>query len=297
MRPELKKELLKAQHCEISEYYIYLKLSRRVKNKKNSALLKRIAEDELRHYEFWLGYTKTEVKPSKRRIFLYYWIARLFGITFGIKLMERGEEQAQINYTEIIKDIPRARAVLEDEQKHEEQLIGLLDEEKLNYIGSIVLGLNDALVELTGALAGLSFAFQKTQTIALAGLITGIAASLSMASSEYLSHKSEGAHEKAFTSAIYTGIAYIITVGLLVLPYLILPSVLPELVVPNYIICLGATLLIAVGIIFFFNFYISVVKGFPFKKRFLEMVSLSLGIATLSFLIGVVIKITLGVDV
>jgi VIT1/CCC1 family predicted Fe2+/Mn2+ transporter len=40
-----------------------------------------------------------------------------------------------------------------------------------------------------------------------------------------------------------------------------------------------------------------VVKGFPFKKRFLEMVSLSLGIATLSFLIGVVIKITLGVDV
>ncbi|MEJ2664043.1 MAG: VIT1/CCC1 transporter family protein [Spirochaetia bacterium] len=211
--------------------------------------------------------------------------------------MERGEEQAQINYTEIIKDIPRARAVLEDEQKHEEQLIGLLDEEKLNYIGSIVLGLNDALVELTGALAGLSFAFQKTQTIALAGLITGIAASLSMASSEYLSHKSEGAHEKAFTSAIYTGIAYIITVGLLVLPYLILPSVLPELVVPNYIICLAATLLIAVGIIFFFNFYISVVKGFPFKKRFLEMVSLSLGIATLSFLIGVVIKITLGVDV
>jgi VIT1/CCC1 family predicted Fe2+/Mn2+ transporter len=297
MSPELKKEILKAQHNEITEHLIYAKLAAKVKHKKNSAILARIARDELKHYKFWLSHSKTEVKPKKIKIFFYFWIARIFGITFGIKLMERGEEQAQINYKAILKRIPEAVQVLEDEEKHENDLITMINEEKLNYIGSIVLGLNDALVELTGALAGLSLAFQNTHFIALAGLITGIAASLSMASSEYLSHKSEGTHDKAFTSALYTGLAYIVTVTLLVLPYFLIPVILPPIGIPSYIICLAVTLLFALGIIFFFNFYISVVKDFSFKKRFLEMAGLSFGIAALSFLIGYVIRLALGVDV
>jgi VIT1/CCC1 family predicted Fe2+/Mn2+ transporter len=291
------REILRAQKNEITEYHIYLKLAKVIKNKRNQKTLRTIGKDELKHYRFWLKYTNTELRPNKRKIVFYYWIARLLGLTFGIKLMERGEEQAQINYAAILKTIPEAKQVLNDEEKHEQELIGLINEEKLNYIGSIVLGLNDALVELTGALAGLSFAFQNTQLIALAGLITGIAAALSMATSSYLSHKSEGMHEKAFTSALYTGIAYIITVILLVLPYLLVPLVLPEFFIPNYLVCLFLTLLVAVAIIFFFNFYISVVKDFPFKKRFLEMVFLSLGVAALSFLIGIVIRATLGVEV
>jgi VIT1/CCC1 family predicted Fe2+/Mn2+ transporter len=293
----LLKEILKAQHSEITEYHIYSKLAKSIKHKKNSRLLKRIAEDELKHYKFWSHYTERELKPSTRKIFFYYWIAKIFGITFGIKLMERGEEQAQINYKAILRHIPEAKQVLEDEEKHEAELIQLIDEEKLNYIGSIVLGLNDALVELTGALAGLSFAFQDTKLIAPAGLITGIAASFSMAASEYLSNKSEGAHEKAFASALYTGFAYIATVALLVLPYIIIPLVLPVFFIPHYIVCLVLTLFMAVAIIFFFNFYIAVVKDFNFKKRFLEMAFLSLGIAALSFLIGFVVKITMGVEV
>jgi VIT1/CCC1 family predicted Fe2+/Mn2+ transporter len=297
MRPELKKEILKAQHNEITEYIIYSKLAAKVKNKKNSAVLARIARDELKHYKFWLRHSKTEVKPKKIKICFYFWIARILGVTFGIKLMERGEEQAQINYKALLKHIPGATQVLEDEEKHEQELITLINEEKLNYIGSIVLGLNDALVELTGALAGLSLAFQNTHFIALAGLITGIAASLSMASSEYLSHKSEGAHDKAFTSALYTGIAYIVTVALLVLPYFVIPVILPPIGVPSYIICLAVTLVFALGVIFFFNFYISVVRDFSFKKRFLEMAALSFGVAGLSFLIGYVIRLTLGVDI
>ena len=55
----------------------------------------------------------------------------------------------------------------------------------------MVLGLNDALVEFTGALAGYTFALQNTLLVAMTGLITGVAASLSMATSEYLSTKSE----------------------------------------------------------------------------------------------------------
>jgi VIT1/CCC1 family predicted Fe2+/Mn2+ transporter len=143
-------------------------------------------------------------------------------------------------------------------------------------------------VELTGALAGLTFAFQDARLIGLAGLITGIAASFSMAASEFLSQKSEGNTANALKSSIYTGIAYIITVILLILPYLLLR---------NHFLSLGLTLLTAVLIIFIFNFYISVAKDYNFKKRFFEMFFLSLGVALLSFVIGYLLNHFLKIEV
>jgi len=73
----------------------------------------------------------------------------------------------------------------------------------------MVLGLNDALVELTGTLAGLTFALKNTRLIALSGLITGIAATLSMAASEYLSARTEQESSRALKSSLYTGGAYV----------------------------------------------------------------------------------------
>ena len=90
-------------------------------------------------------------------------------------------------------------------------------------MGAMVLGLNDALVELTGTIAGLSFALQDTRVVALSGIITGVSATLSMAASNYLAERADG-NENALKSSLYTGIAYLITVALLVLPYLLLPS-------------------------------------------------------------------------
>jgi VIT1/CCC1 family predicted Fe2+/Mn2+ transporter len=285
---ELVKRILVFQKSEITEYRIYAKLAAAVKDPDNSRVLKRIAADELRHHDFWREQTGREVRPCFWKIFLFFWMARILGITFAIKLMERGEEQAELNYTEISQAVPGAARIAEDEDQHEKELIGLIEEERLNYMGSVVLGLNDALVELTGALAGLTFALQNTRLIALAGLITGIAASFSMAASEYLSTKSEGKAERALTSAVYTGIAYILTVFLLILPYLL---------VQNHFLCLGVTLLIALTIIFLFNFYISVARDYSFGKRFLEMAGLSLGVALLSFAIGFVIRHFLGIEV
>ena len=281
---------MKAQRLEITEHTIYSRLAKVIRDKDNAAILQRIAEDELRHYEFWKTITGKTIRPKRRAVAWFVFIARFLGLTFGIKLLERGEEHAQETYGKVIDLDPEVKRIIEEEDEHEHELINMLEEEHLQYVGSVVLGLNDALVELTGALAGLTFALQNTRLIALAGLITGIAASFSMASSEYLSTKSEGGEEAktAGKSALYTGIAYIITVGLLVLPYL---------VIGQYLICLLATILIAIAIIFVFNYYISVAKDFSFKKRFLEMAGLSLGVAAISFVIGYVIRIFLGVDV
>ena len=98
-------------------------------------------------------------------------------------------------------------------------------------MGSMVLGLNDALVELTGALAGFSLALQNTRIVALTGMITGIAASLSMAASEYLSTKSEKGGKNPVKASIYTGIAYVITVIALIMPFIFISQPLTALAV------------------------------------------------------------------
>ena len=276
------------QKNEITEYYIYSRLSRKVKNKKNAGTLQKIGDDEMRHYMFWKEFSGTDVKPNKWKVFRFYWIARILGITFGIKLMEKGEEGAQEAYIKACEFIPEAQQIVDDEDAHEKELIGMLEEKKLEYVGSIVLGLNDALVELTGTLAGLTFALQNTRLIAVAGLITGIAASFSMAASEYLSTKHEGGGENALSSSIYTGIAYIFTVVILIIPYLLFT---------NYFVCLGLTMSFAVLIILFFNYYISVAKDLNFGKRFREMFFISMGVAAFTFGIGYLIRIFLGVDI
>ena len=167
----------------------------------------------------------------------------------------------------------------------------MIEEELLSYIGSIVLGLNDALVELTGTLAGLTFALQSGTLVAVSGLITGIAAAFSMAASAFLSSRADG-DPKAGRSAIYTGIAYLITVILLILPYLLIPQA-----GFGIYLSLIVTLLIAVAIIFSFNFYLSVAKDLNFKSRFFEMLGISLGVAAFSFLVGMLVRTIFGVDI
>ena len=203
--------------------------------------------------------------------------------------MEMGEEGAQKNYADVSqRKSPKPQNIQKEENEHEQKLIGMLDEERLRYAGSVVLGLNDALVELTGALAGLTLALQDVKLIALSGLITGIAASLSMAASEYLSTRSEDTGKHPVRAAVYTGIAYIITVTLLILPYLLFT---------NYYLDLAISLATAVIIIAVFNYYISVAKGKSFRERFVEMAGLSLSVAAFSFVIGYFIRIWLGVEI
>jgi VIT1/CCC1 family predicted Fe2+/Mn2+ transporter len=184
--------------------------------------------------------------------------------------------------------VPEAGRILQDEDAHETALLGMLDEERLRYAGSIVLGLNDALVELTGALAGLTLALQNTQLIALTGLITGSAAALSMAASEYLSTRSEAGSRNPVRAALYTGAAYVLVVALLILPYLW---------IADYYLALACTLLAAVAVIAFFNYYISVAKDEAFRARFLEMLLLSFGVAAFSFLVGYALRRIFGIEV
>ena len=288
LSPAAKAIVLKMQQNELTESVIYEKISRFAKGAENQATLLRLAREERAHYEIWKKYTGVEMKPEKGKILKFTLIARVFGFTFAVKLMERGEGNAQVEYALLAEEVAESVHIRQQEEEHEQALLAMLDEERLRYVGSMVLGLNDALVELTGSLAGFTFALQNTRLIALSGLIIGISATFSMASSEFLAARSEGRSD-ALKSCTYTGIAYLITVVLLILPYLLLGS-------SQYIAALVCMLAIVVLIIAGFTYYTSVAQDEPFKSRFLEMAVISISVAVMSFIVGVLAKKFLGVD-
>jgi len=282
--------LTRFQIGELTEHLIYAHIAKHVKDEKNKDVLLKISREELQHSKIWEGYTQVTVKPRKARILWFTLISRILGFTFALKLMENGEGDASTFYGKIAQEVPEAQHIALDEDRHEQELLGMLDEERLQYVGSMVLGLSDALVEISGTLAGLTFALQNTRLIALSGLITGISATLSMGSSEYLSARSEGGGQNALKSAMYTGVVYLLTVTCMVLPYLLLPN-------EGFMIALGIMLATVVLIILGFTYYISVAKDMPFRKRFVEMAGISLSVAALSFVIGIVVKKFLGIDI
>ena len=278
----------KMQRNEQTESVIYERIARFAKGEENKATLMRLSQEEQAHCQIWKKYTGEDMKADGLKVFWYTLMARILGFTFAVKLMERGEDAAQDEYALLAEEVPESTFVRQQEEEHEQALLGMLDEERLQYVGSMVLGLNDALVELTGSLAGFTFAMQNTRLIALSGLIIGISATFSMASSEFLAARSEGRSD-ALKSCSYTGIAYLITVVLLIAPYLLFPN-------SGYIAALVCMLVVVVLIIAVFTYYTSVAQDQPFKSRFLEMALISVGVAVLSFFVGIAAKKFLGVD-
>ncbi len=279
---ELRAILIKAQKNEITESIIYDKLSKIIKTENEKQIFKDLSLSELWHYNLWKSYTQTDVEPNNLKVWYFVFITRFLWLSFGIKLMENWEWTSQVNYKELINEIPEMSDVIKAEEEHEAKLIWLINDNKLKYLSSIVLWLNDALVEITWALAWLSMTLQNPKIVWISGLIIGISAAISMASSEYLSSKSEENDEiSPKKAAVYTWIAYIFTVIALVLPFLFNLGIY---------LALALSLGIAILIIALFNYYISVAKNESFKARFLEMAWISIWVAIFSFLLWLVVN-------
>jgi VIT1/CCC1 family predicted Fe2+/Mn2+ transporter len=274
---------------ELSESVIYRRLAAMQKDERNRLILERIGHDESVHAQAISDLLGEEALPNMFQVARVVLNARLFGLTFALKLMEKGEGNAARLYHGVVEDHPAIARIAADEERHESELIGLLNDERLKNMGSIVLGLNDALVELTGALAGFTFALSDPVRIAKTGLITGLAAAMSMAASAFLSaradsHANSEAEEDAGgagKAALYTGIAYVLTVFLLIAPYFAFSNVTCALI---------AMLFLALGEIAFFNFYLSVARDTSFKRGFLEMAGISTTVALISYGIGYLLK-------
>ena len=285
---DVRERILEAQRNEITEFHVYHRLAALAQKEQNARILRDIGDCERAHYNFLRDLTGTDVAPVRWKVWLFYLAARFLGLTFGLKLMEKGEGGAAAAYAELSGAVAGLDRVSGEEADHEERLIGIIDDEKLKYVGSIVLGLNDALVELTGALAGFTLALGEIRLVALAGFITGVAGAFSMSASEYLSIKSEGEVLHPLRAAIYTGVTYLGTVLFLLLPYLVLD---------NPYLSLACTLANALLVILMFTSYVSVAQDIPFRKRFSEMAAISLGVAALTFGISYFARLFFYLDV
>lgn len=259
-------------------------------------ILQTLASHEDEHLAFWL--TRSDRKTffiSRFTLWKYLFLRKLLGLTFAARYLERFQIDSSATYADIFAHTQdeslrkQMQTFVAAERADEQALIGQIKEERVAFIANIVLGLNDGLIELTGALVGFSFALQRPSLVALTGAITGISASLSMASSAYLQarHDPDRMHE-AKKSGIYTGIAYLIVVILLVAPFVLLGNVQHALIT---MFC------IVIAIILCVSFYTAVLFGRRFHSQAGEMLVFSVGVALIAFLIGTFFRELTGIEV
>jgi VIT1/CCC1 family predicted Fe2+/Mn2+ transporter len=277
---------------EFKDFTIYNELKKFEKDKNFRKILEKLSKQELKHYKFWISIsTRKKYSINKLEILFFRIIRTIFGLTFTLKFLENHEKDVIKSYKNYLKKLKgktktKLKQIIKDEEFHENQLIKKVNEERVRYLGASILGLNDGLVELTGALAGLTAAFQNSFIVAISALIAGIAASMSMAASSYLQAKTE--MKNPGKSAYYTGISYISVVLLLVLPYFLLS---------NIYLALIFSIFIAISVVSLTSFYISVLFERKYKKELVEMFVLSLGIAFITFLIGSLAKIFFKIEI
>jgi VIT1/CCC1 family predicted Fe2+/Mn2+ transporter len=286
--PGLEKKLLKAQKNEITQYHVYEKLSKSAREPHNKSVLRRIADEELRHHDICINLTCQDVRPSRIKVWMYHLMSLVFGVTFSLKFMERKEGREHVVYSELSETMPETLAIARDEIRHEKQLLDLINDERLNYSSDIVRGMNVAIVEITGALAGLTFAFQNSRLVTETVIIIGIIMSLSVMSTEYLAAKTDSHIDRPLKSLLYAGFANIVTILILLLPYFLFG---------NIYVALAVTIAAAVIVIYVFAFYIAVVRDISIRKRFLEMAMISMGISALAFGIGLLARLLLHIEV
>lgn len=286
---DIQKILLRIQQSEMTETAAYHAMADAIKDEHNREALTRVADEIASQAKALETYTNKQLAADERKVKRYARMARIFGFTFAAKLMDRRKIKFVNHSKKLLSEMPEVEKMQADEQKRDDELFALLNEKRLSYVGAMILGMNDAIVEITGTLAGLTLAMQNTRLIALSGLITGVAATLSMAASEYLAERSDGKGDAA-KSGLMTGGAYFITVVILLLPYLILDDKM-------YLLAMGIMLVLVVLILAGFNFYTSVARDVSFGKNFGQMCAISLGVAALSFVLGYAVRTFLGVDV
>ncbi|MGI6360021.1 MAG: VIT1/CCC1 transporter family protein [Acholeplasmatales bacterium] len=278
----MQKIITKFAQDEALAYHLYNMVAEKQTEQSHKEILKGIANQEKEHLNKLneLLDEKVDINSySKGQYRFYKFILMFFGVIFTLRLFEKRERKSHIKYAKYDKEIPIITEVVVEEKKHEEKLDDILKDKKLLYASSVILGLNDALIEMSGAIAGFTFAVENTKEIAIVSLIMGVAASLSMAASEFLSARADD-HENPFKSALYTFITYSVVVALLILPYLFLQK----------FIALGIMIGTVILIIFTFNVYLSIAKKESLIKNFLTMALIAICVSIVSFSIGILIN-------
>lgn len=266
---------------EYIDYSVYKELAKREKNEDRRKLLEKLSEQEYRHFKFWKKYVPEFKEHARWHVFLMVLIRKFFGLTFTLKFLERHESKVIEEYKEFAKNLPpdeksELEEIIADEVSHEKSFMNQIDEGVVKYMSFIVLGLADAIVEISGVHAGFLGVTDSTLIAGVAGLVVGFAAAISMAAAAYLQAKHD-IERSATLSAIATGIAYIGAVSLLASPYFF---------THNMIIAFTVSTILAILLTAGFTYYGAVVFDRKFAWEFVESVILIMATAFGAFLFG-----------
>lgn len=288
----LKKEIQKFCQDELIDSSVYEALAKQEKDPKKKEILEMMSREERMHYEFWrklLG-SECKVEGLKGKVLQMMLIRKLFGLTFTSLLLERHEKEVVEAYKKIEKrfsppDNEILKKIIEDEEKHEKETIAGIDERIVKYMSFIILGLADAIVEINGVHAGFLGVTESTIVTGIAGLVVGLSAAISMASAAYLQAKHE-AGKSPRTSALMTGVAYILAVVALALPYFLIRHMLTAF---------GISVTLGIIMIAGFTYYASVLQEKSFAREFLESTALMMGTAFASYIFGDILGTFFGI--
>lgn len=289
---ELKEQIRKFCEDELTDSAIYEALAEREKDPKKRDILLKMSQEEKMHYDFWKDLLGEEcsVRGLGRKVLRMVFMRKLLGLTFTSLYLERHEEEVVESYERIEKAIPQEKAeflrkIIEDEKKHEKETVSGIDESIVKYMSFIILGLADAIVEINGVHAGFLGVTESTIVTGIAGLVVGLSAAISMASAAYLQAKHESGKSPR-TSALMTGISYLLAVVALALPYFIIRHMLSAFAVS---VSLGVAMIAG------FTYYASVLQEKEFLREFLESTALMMGTALASYLFGDVLGTFFGI--
>ena len=273
--------------------YKRLSESKRTKDAKLKEILTTLSKTEYKHYEFWKKYSPdTKVSVSKWTVYLTLFLRLIFGNTFAIKYLEKHETAVIKRYKSVKSSIPESDQrefdeMVRDEEEHENAFMEQMQGRYLKYISFIILGLADAIVEISGIHAGSLGIYHSTEITGLAGIVAGAAASIAMASAAYAQAK-QGFQGSPTISALFTGISYFISAIILATPYFTTPS---------QIIAIRTSIVLAILIIAFVTYYNSVVSQSHFLRDFSELAGIMLGASAALFLFGLLIRSVFGITI
>jgi vacuolar iron transporter family protein len=291
LSPDLVRLAAKSARDEYTDGAVYQMLSRHEKNQSFKKALENLARGEQSHYEFWKAYThETNVKVNRLKVYVTLLLRIILGLTFTMKFLERHEDALHQRYREMVEKIPSAdkkrfEMMMEEEEHQESLLMGEIHEGRVKYMSFIVLGLADAVVEISGIHAGSLGIYNKTELAGLAGVVAGLAASIAMASAAYAQAK-QGFEGSAKWSAIYTGVSYMFTAIFLALPYFLTGSM---------VFALGTSLVIGVVLVAMMTYYDTIISDRKFKRQFAEIAGIILAASLALYIAGTLIRQLLGI--
>lgn len=190
---------------EMNDHHTYTALVGETTNREFHTNMTRIAGMEQGHADFWKAMLEAhhapppQVRVNHARLLLLRFLRMFINPVLLVSLLELGETSAVQRYLYFFKhaelddiDKTRLKRIILDELEHETFFKQTAQSLGVSNLRDFVLGMNDGLVEILGAVTGLSAVYPTNPLlVGVSGLIVGIAGAMSMGIGAFISVRSQ----------------------------------------------------------------------------------------------------------